>query len=135
MFCLRCKIFFMIKIKLYLSAFEINVLFGWRLRCSEFKKKGNRKPPMTSYYDYSTETISQIDRKACLFIVIYIKNIHRGIIIQNIPSELHKKNMKYFCKQLHNWYGPLNPLIKQIFLIYLILSWAMFNKMQQWTQS
>lgn len=37
---------------------------------------------MTHYSPWAdnTETISRLDRIACLFIVIYVENIHKGII-------------------------------------------------------
>lgn len=57
--------------KLELSDFELHVAIGLRHRCFEFKREGNRMPPVKSFDDYwadSEETVSRLDRIACFFV-------------------------------------------------------------------
>lgn len=59
--------------KLELSDFEFNVAIGLRQKHSEFKKEGNRMPPVNSFDDLilckdNTETISRLDGIPCLFV-------------------------------------------------------------------
>lgn len=51
---------------------------------------------MNSFNDYPprairTETISGLDKKACLFFVLLDKNINRGVIKRNYRSKIKKK--------------------------------------------
>lgn len=63
---------------LELSDFEFNNVATWtRQKCSVFKNEGNRMPPVNIFDDYSpladcTESISQLNRIACLFVVIFL---------------------------------------------------------------
>lgn len=66
----------------------MNMPAGLHKSCSENKKEGFRMLPVYSFDDCSpwavgTETISRIDKKAELFVVIL--NTHRGIINMIAP--------------------------------------------------